>query len=60
MSQELLHHFQSKRPSIDERIAAGNKLREKFPRINQGHHHPGHVKAALTSQVGFLFRRADP
>jgi hypothetical protein len=35
-------------------------LREKFPRINQGHHHPGHVKAALTSQVGFLFRRADP
>ncbi|HEX9252583.1 MAG TPA: DUF2252 family protein, partial [Ignavibacteriaceae bacterium] len=36
MNKILLHHFQTKQPSIKERIAAGKKLREKFPRINQG------------------------
>jgi uncharacterized protein (DUF2252 family) len=36
MSPELLHHFQSKRLSIEERIATGKDLRKKFPRINQG------------------------
>jgi len=36
MSAELLHRFQSKQPSIEERIAAGKDLRKKFPRINQG------------------------
>lgn len=36
MSEELLHHFQSKQPSVEERIAAGKKLRDKFPRSRQG------------------------
>jgi hypothetical protein len=36
MSKELLHHFQSKQPSVEERIAAGKKLRTKFPRNRQG------------------------
>jgi len=36
MNPELLHHFQSKQLSIEERIAAGKDLRKKFPRINQG------------------------
>jgi Uncharacterized protein conserved in bacteria (DUF2252) len=40
MSQELLHHFQSKLPSVEERIAAGKALRDKFPRINQGNYKP--------------------
>ena len=33
MSQELLSHFQSKKLSIGERIAAGKELRKEFPRI---------------------------
>ncbi|MBX7109311.1 MAG: DUF2252 domain-containing protein [Chitinophagales bacterium] len=45
MSQELLHHFQSKLPAIEERIAAGKKLREKFPRINQGNYSPAPDRA---------------
>jgi uncharacterized protein (DUF2252 family) len=36
MSKKLLDHFQSKQLSIDERIIAGKKLRDKFPRIKQG------------------------
>ena len=36
MSTELLNHFQSKRQSIEERIAIGKDLRKKFPRIKQG------------------------
>jgi len=40
MSKKLLDHFQSKQLSIDERIASGKKLREKFPRIKQGEYKP--------------------
>jgi uncharacterized protein (DUF2252 family) len=47
MSPELLHHFQSKRQSIEERISAGKALRSKFPRIEQGDYKPS-------------ARRADP
>jgi len=36
MSKKLLDHFQSKQLSIDERIIAGKKLRDKIPRIKQG------------------------
>jgi uncharacterized protein (DUF2252 family) len=47
MNPELLHHFQSKQQSIEERMAAGKVLRIKFPRINQGVYKPA-------------ARRADP
>jgi uncharacterized protein (DUF2252 family) len=40
MNRELLNHFQSKRPSIDERFAAGKALRKKFPREQQGDYIP--------------------
>ena len=40
MSTELLNHFQSKKQSIPERIAAGKALRKKFPRIDQGAYQP--------------------
>lgn len=36
MSKKLLDHFQSKQLSMEERIIAGKKLRDKFPRIKQG------------------------
>jgi hypothetical protein len=34
--KKLLEHFQSKQLNIDEHIASGKKLRNKFPRIKQG------------------------
>ena len=40
MSQELLNHFQSKQPGVDERIAEGKKLRDKFPRNKLGEYKP--------------------
>jgi uncharacterized protein (DUF2252 family) len=40
MSKKLLDHFQSKQISIEERIIAGKKLRDKFPRIKQGEFKP--------------------
>jgi uncharacterized protein (DUF2252 family) len=40
MSKKLLDHFQSKQLSIEERIIAGKKLRDKFPRIKQGEYKP--------------------
>ncbi len=40
MSKKLLDHFQSKKLSIDERIIAGKKIRDKFPRIKQGDYKP--------------------
>jgi uncharacterized protein (DUF2252 family) len=40
MSRKLLDHFQSKQLSIEERIIAGKKLRDKFPRIKQGEYKP--------------------
>jgi uncharacterized protein (DUF2252 family) len=40
MKPELIKHFQSKRLSIDERIAAGKELRKIFPRIMQGEYKP--------------------
>ena len=35
MSEELLHHFKSKRQSVEERLAIGKSLRKKFPRVDQ-------------------------
>jgi len=40
MSKKLLDHFQSKQLSIEDRIASGKKLREKFSRIKQGEYKP--------------------
>ena len=40
MNKKLLDHFQSKQLSIEERIASGKKLRNKFPRIKQGEYQP--------------------
>ncbi|MCU0343851.1 MAG: DUF2252 domain-containing protein [Ignavibacterium sp.] len=40
MSKKLLDHLQSKKLSIEERIVAGKKLRDKFPRIKQGEYKP--------------------
>ncbi|MBE0639683.1 MAG: DUF2252 domain-containing protein [Bacteroidales bacterium] len=37
---ELLDHFQSKRLTIEERIAAGKALRKNFPRDLQGEYSP--------------------
>jgi uncharacterized protein (DUF2252 family) len=45
MDPKLLHHFQSKRETIEERIAAGKALREKFPRIKQGEFKPSANRA---------------
>jgi len=45
MSQELLNHFQSKRLSIEERMAAGKALRAKFPRLQQGEYKPSAKRA---------------
>src|SRR5215203_38441 len=38
MTTPLLLHFQSRQQSIEERLAAGKKIREKFPRIQQGYY----------------------
>lgn len=40
ISKKLLDHFHSKQLSIEERIIAGKKLRDKFPRIKQGEYKP--------------------
>ena len=45
MKQELLNHFQSKRKSIEERMAAGKERRTKFPRIMQGEYQPAAKRA---------------
>lgn len=45
MARKLLKHFQSKQRSVEERMAAGKKLRTKFPRIKQGEYHPSKKRA---------------
>jgi uncharacterized protein (DUF2252 family) len=40
MNKKLLDHFQSKQLSLEERIIAGKKLRDKFPRIKQSEYKP--------------------
>ena len=55
MSPELLHHFQSKQQSIEERIAVGKDLRKKFPRINQGEYN---ISADRTDPVSILEEQA--
>jgi uncharacterized protein Yka (UPF0111/DUF47 family) len=40
MAKKLLKHFQAKQRSVEERMEAGKKLRNKFPRIKQGEYHP--------------------
>lgn len=38
MSQDILSHFKSKLPTIEERLEAGKALRARFPRIKQGNY----------------------
>jgi uncharacterized protein (DUF2252 family) len=45
MSKKLIHHFQSERLSVEERITAGKALREKFPRIKLGEYEPAANRA---------------
>ncbi len=45
MKSQLLSHFQSKPLSIEERIAKGKALREKFPRIKLGDYTPPNKRA---------------
>ncbi len=45
MNTGLLHHFKSKRQSIEERISAGKNLRAKIPRIKHGDYKPSAKRA---------------
>lgn len=45
MEKNLLQHFQSKLRSVEDRIAEGKALREKFPRIEQGDYEPAANRA---------------
>lgn len=45
MTRKLLKHFQSKQRSVEDRMVAGKKLRNKFPRIKQGEYHPAKKRA---------------
>jgi uncharacterized protein (DUF2252 family) len=51
MNQELVHHFQSERLSIEERKAAGKALRNKFPRNLQGEYTPASDRADPVSML---------
>ena len=45
MDKKILRHFQSKHETVEERIAKGKTLREKFPRIEQGEYKPAANRA---------------
>jgi uncharacterized protein (DUF2252 family) len=45
MDKKILRHFQSQQETVEERIARGKTLREKFPRINQGDYKPAANRA---------------
>ena len=45
MDSTILNHFQSKSPTIEERMSAGKALRAKFPRIKQGEYKPSAKRA---------------
>lgn len=45
MSKKLLAHFQSKQRTVEERMAAGKALRDKFPRDKQGEYKPSSKRA---------------
>ncbi len=45
MSEDLLNHFRSKQPSVEERIAEGKSLRKKFPRNKLGEYKPAPNRA---------------
>jgi uncharacterized protein (DUF2252 family) len=45
MDQSLLRQFQSKRQSVDDRIAAGKELRKEYPRILHGEYKPAADRA---------------
>ena len=45
MAQSLLYQFQSKRQSVDDRIAAGKELRKKYPRVLHGEYKPAADRA---------------
>ncbi len=45
MNQELLHHFQSERMIVEERVVAGKALRKKYPRHLLGEYQPAADRA---------------
>ncbi len=51
MSKKLLKHFQAKQRSVEERMDAGKKLRNKFPRIKQGDYKPTKKRADPVSML---------
>jgi uncharacterized protein (DUF2252 family) len=55
MSKKLLEHFQSKQRSVEERMAAGKALRDKFPRDKQGDYEPSRKR---TDPVSVLEEQA--
>jgi len=55
-SDEILTHFHSKTKTIEERIAAGKALREKFPRANQAIYQPS---AKRVDPVAVLEKQAE-
>ena len=55
MSKKLIHHFQSKQLTIDERMEAGKALRKKFPSVNQGDYKISSIRAEQHCQ-NLVFR----
>src|SRR5512137_1254157 len=45
MEPKIIDHFKSKPKTIEERLAAGKAMREKFPRIKQGDYIPSAKRA---------------
>ncbi|HEY5748011.1 MAG TPA: DUF2252 domain-containing protein [Chryseolinea sp.] len=45
MGKNLINHFQSANPSVEDRMAAGKALREKIPRTQQGEYQPAPDRA---------------
>jgi uncharacterized protein (DUF2252 family) len=56
MSTELLTHFTTNPPGIEERIAIGKALRKKFPRIKQGEYK---VSANRIDPVSILMAQGE-
>ena len=57
--QSILDQFQSKRQSIEDRIAAGKELRKTYPRILHGEYKPAADRAEDTGQP-FIHERRSP
>lgn len=56
MESNFNHHLLSNQPTVDERMAAGNALREKFPREMHGEYKPAENRA---DPVSILEKQAE-